>query len=97
DHLVAVHRPFLQQGEDRGAHIATPCPSPRPATAPSAPGAVTESRAEARPAAPGAARTEGPEGGAEPLEVAPAALRAAVTVPVFVSVGAHGNHSPSHR
>jgi hypothetical protein len=41
----------------------------------------------------GAPRTEGPEGRTQPLEVATAATRAAVTVSLLETMGAHRNHS----
>src|SRR5690606_15489993 len=69
DHLVAVHRAVLQQGQNRRADVTAPCPSPRPAASSAAPGAaVTES---GPPGAAGPSRTagaEGTEGRAQALE-----------------------------
>ncbi|WSZ03490.1 hypothetical protein OG214_32525 [Streptomyces sp. NBC_00872] len=56
-----MHRPVLQQRQDRGAHIAAARPAPATAATTSA---TTERTTEGR--------TERPEGPAPPLEVAAA-------------------------
>src|ERR1044072_7626345 len=66
DHLVTVHGPVLEQGQDRGPHVSAPRPPPGSAPPPRPPG----SGAEARPSeagATGTARDEGPEGTSQAL------------------------------
>jgi len=54
---------------------------------------VAEARSEGAAGTARATGSEGPEGGAQLLEVAPAAARAAMAVLVLVSMGTHRNHS----
>lgn len=88
DHLVAVHRAVLEQGQDRGPYVTAPRASPRAAAAAVSPGSGSTG-AEPRPT-----RTERAEGGPSPLE-SPEAPQSGALVPgaVLESVRVHGDHS----
>ncbi|OKI40149.1 hypothetical protein A6A29_39785 [Streptomyces sp. TSRI0281] len=74
-----MHRPVLQQGQDRRAYVTTPRPSPAATPpAPATEGATAEGTATER-------RPELPEGRPPPLEVAPTRVTGP-TVPVSMSV-----------
>ncbi|GAA0704535.1 hypothetical protein GCM10009548_92330 [Streptomyces malaysiensis subsp. malaysiensis] len=66
-----MHRAVLQQGQDRGAHIAAPRPPAHPATGSAAATAAERGATEGRTVETGAERAEGRT---PPLAFTPAAV-----------------------